>query len=1211
MGISKKKTAEEGPVGRTDRFDISADKLTELLDQRKMSDLEELGGLDGIVKVLESDKDKGLPRSEINTNFIDRKAQFGVNSIPQRKGESFWKLWFNTFKDLTIIILTVSAIVSLIIGIIEYEEDPLAWIDGVAIIVTICIVATVTAVNDYSKEKQFQKLNAQKNDRVIKVVRDNEIQEISVHEVVVGDLCVVQTGDAIPADGIFISGFNVSVDESAMSGESDYCKKSEKEPFLLSGTNLVEGNLTMIATGVGPRSQWGKILEALADTDDQTPLQAKLDFMAKFIGYIGIGFAVATFLVLFIEFFVNGFADGKKPETEDYFDILDYFIIAVSIIVVAVPEGLPLAVTISLAYSMKRMMKDQNFVRKLEACETMGGCEIICSDKTGTLTLNQMSVVRMVTQQGELAVEKEINENALQIMSKNAANAANSKQGKKENDNNNNNHVQVESPSDSSAPLFNGEKKSGKILDLSPNILAQYVLHAAINSTAQVTFDEMTTKYKVIGNKTEGAILALADFALTKIHNENRQDILTEIRNVVPEASKKEVVDQVSSRTNVVDDGVVTVSSIRANAKKVDEISFSSARKRMTIVVETSGDDDRERKYRAYTKGASEILLPMCTYILAPEGVIPMTEEMKNKILSDIHSMASKCLRTLVLAYRDVSEDEFGAEKSKEANETSIDNESVYTKDLVFHGLVGIKDPLRPTVLDCIRRVNDAGIEVKMVTGDNIETGEAIARECGIVGGDKIDLNIIAEWEDEVDNIESPSGDIISGEEAEENKYSKYIIKNHIIPKPKKISIMLTPNAPAKAIEKLPSYLYSNQDACVCLEGPFFRTLPKDYLLCIAPFIRVLARSSPTDKHTLVTMLKKDLGRVVAVTGDGTNDAPALKAADVGLSMGLSGTEVAKSASDIVILDDRFDSIVKSVEWGRTVLSNIRKFLQFQLTVNVVALITTFVGSVVTSYPPLNTVELLYVNLVMDSLGSLALATEGITPDVLVRMNHPVSRNEFLLTPRMLRNMGGQIAYQIIILMVILFLPESTLGLDHVCEDNNVSAEDCEEYKIVYRCSLLYNVFIWLQLFNEFNCRRIDNELNMFANIIHCPAFIIVWFSCVALHVVLFEFAGVVLDTTTVTGVEWAWAIGIGAVSLILGLLLRFIPCGDRIILKPKAKKGKNGDDSDAENDNGEISELGDEVAPKRLGEKSSSYSERSDSSNSEKRDNEKARLIG
>ena len=1202
MGSAKKKAAEEGPVGRTDRFDISADKLTELLDQRKMSDLEELGGLDGIVRVLETDKDKGLPRSEINTNFIDRKAQFGVNSVPQRKGESFWKLWFSTFKDLTIIILTVSAVVSLIIGIIEYDEDPLAWIDGVAIIVTICIVATVTAVNDYSKEKQFQKLNAQKNDRVIKVIRDNEIQEISVHDVVVGDLCVVQTGDAIPADGIFISGFNVSVDESAMSGESDYCKKSEKEPFLLSGTNLVEGNLTMIATGVGTRSQWGKILEALADTDDQTPLQAKLDFMAKFIGYIGIGFAVATFVVLVIEFFVNGFANGNKPETEDYFNILDYFIIAVSIIVVAVPEGLPLAVTISLAYSMKRMMKDQNFVRKLEACETMGGCEIICSDKTGTLTLNQMSVVRMVTQQGELEVEKEINENALEIMSRNATNptskAASPKQGKKED----NNDIQM--PMDRSSSS-NGEKNSGKMLGLSPNILAQYVLHAAINSTAQVTFDEATTKYKVIGNKTEGAILALADYALTKIHSENRQDVLAEIRNIVPDASKKEEIDQVSSRATVVDDGIVSVSSIRANARKVDEISFSSARKRMTIVVETTNEDDREKEYRAYTKGASEILLPMCSYILAPEGVIPMTEEMRNKISGDIHSMASKCLRTLVLAYRDVSDEEFEAEKNKEENETSIDNESIYTKDLVFHGLVGIKDPLRPTVLDCIRRVNDAGIEVKMVTGDNIETGEAIARECGIVGGDKIDLNIIAEWEDEVDNIDSPSYATSPDDVTEEDKYSKYIIKSHIIPKPKKASIMLTPDAPPKAIEKLPSYLYSNQDACVCLEGPFFRTLPKEYLLCIAPFIRVLARSSPTDKHTLVTMLKKDLGRVVAVTGDGTNDAPALKAADVGLSMGLSGTEVAKSASDIVILDDRFDSIVKSVEWGRTVLSNIRKFLQFQLTVNVVALVTTFVGSVVTSYPPLNTVELLYVNLIMDSLGSLALATEGITPDVLIRMNHPVSRNEFLLTPRMIRNMGGQIAYQIIMLMVILFLPETALGLDHVCEDNGVT-EDCEEYKTVYRCSLLYNTFIWLQLFNEFNCRRIDNELNMFANIIHCPAFIIVWISCVILHVILFQFAGIVLDTTTVTGVEWAWSIGIGAVSLLLGLLMRLIPCGDRIILKPKAKKvsGKGSDD-----DGEEVSELGDE-AQKQLGEKSSSYSERDSFSNSDKRDDEKARLI-
>lgn len=1195
MGKNKKNEVEEGPIGRSDRFDVSADTLTELLDQRKIDQLTDLGGLEGIVKVLETDKERGLSKSEIDSGFADRITQFGKNFIPQRKGESFWKIWIGTFKDLTIIILLVSAIVSLIIGIIEYDDDPYAWIDGVAILVTICIVATVTAVNDYSKEKQFQKLNAQKLDRTIKVIRDGEVREISVHTVVVGDLCVVQTGDAIPADGIFVSGFNVSVDESAMSGESDYCKKSEKEPFLLSGTNLVEGNLTMIATGVGPKSQWGKILEALADSDDQTPLQAKLDLMAKVIGYIGIGFAVATFLVLLIEFFVKGFADGKKPEAEDYYDILDYFIIAISIIVVAVPEGLPLAVTISLAYSMKRMMKDQNFVRKLEACETMGGCEIICSDKTGTLTLNQMSVVRMVTSQGELEVEKEINKNALKIMSENRNNGQNKPGDEK----------LLNNPDSNEQNSSNGKEDIGdsaQLLDLPPNVLAQYILHAAINSTAEVSFDKATTKYKVIGNKTEGAILALADYALTKIHEGSRNDIVEEIRKIVPNASEKEVTDKISSESKKVDDGIITISSIRENTEKCDEISFSSARKRMTIVVKIGNSDGSGNMYRAYTKGASEILLPMCSHVLSNDGIVQMTEDKKNEILGNIHSMASKCLRTLVLGYRDVTQEEFEAEKNREENETGTDGESIYTKDLIFHALVGIKDPLRPTVLDCISRVNGAGIEVKMVTGDNIETGEAIARECGIVGGERIDLDMIAEWRDET-GLMSPQLDSFD-DDNEQNSLSRYFLKKHIIPKQKKMSIMLGPDTPKKVMDNLPSFLISNQDACICLEGPFFRTLPKDYLICIAPFIRVLARSSPTDKHTLVTILKKDLGRVVAVTGDGTNDAPALKAADVGLSMGLSGTEVAKSASDIVILDDRFDSIVKSVEWGRTVLSNIRKFLQFQLTVNVVALVITFVGSIVTSYPPLNTIELLYVNLIMDSLGSLALATEGITPDILVRMNHPVSRNEFLLTPRMLRNMGGQIAYQIIILMIILFLPDEVLGIDTVCEENNFGNNDsiyvstCEEYQIIYRCSLLYNTFIWLQLFNEFNCRRIDNELNMFANIIHCPAFIIVWLCCVVLHVILFEFAGIVLNTTTVTAIEWVWSIGIGAVSLILGLVLRLIPCGDRILLKPKAKKGKKGEKGEDDESAGES------------GSNFSSYTSESSSSSSSESRNERAGLL-
>lgn len=1005
MAKTKRVDYSKFPLGREDRFPFTKEELFELLDMRETDKLQKMGGVTGLAEKLETDIKEGLPKSELDQQFSDRKTQFGVNYIPPVKSKNFFYLWVMALKDLTIIILLVSAVISLILGVIpQLNPEPLGWLDGVAILIAVVIVATVTASNDYSKERQFRKLNAQKVNRLVKVRRGNHPYEISVHEIVVGDLCIVNTGDALPADGIFVSGANAKVDESAMTGETDSIRKDEQHPFLLSGTNLVEGNLEMIATGVGPNSQWGEILKKLGTDQGETPLQVKLDQMAKIIGIIGICFAVATFLGLIIRWCVNesNLPDGEAFLGEHFIDWVDFFIVAITIIVVAVPEGLPLAVTISLAYSMKRMMKDQNFVRKLQACETMGGCEAICSDKTGTLTLNQMTIVRIYTGGEEHDIEKDIDQ----------------------------------------------EKEDSSIKDINKDLIDLTLVGTCANSTANLIFPENGGNPVVSGNKTEGAFLILAN----------------------------------SLGINYID--------VREDIETIDEISFSSARKRMSKVVKFSSEEAKKLvrgnllkgdSVFAFTKGASEIVLSMCTKQFTNDGkVIELEEEEREKILKVIDKFANKSLRTLIVAYKIVDEEEAREASPKEIPE----KEGLYEGDLIFCALVGIKDPLRPTVKKAIERCHHAGITVRMITGDNIITGTAIAKECGIFEEDK----------------------------------------GHI-----------------------------------AIEGPEFRKMSDEEIDKIIPNIRVMARSSPSDKHRLVSRLKEKFGKVVAVTGDGTNDAPALNAADVGLAMGIAGTEVAKEAADIVILDDRFDSIVKAVEWGRAVLSNIRKFLQFQLTVNVVALITTFIGSVTTGHSPFNAIQLLYVNLIMDSLGSLALATEGPTKKILDGL--PVGRSEFLLTPKMIRNLCIQSIYQIAIIFIILYAGDIIFGTEvpDPLPENLSWVESEGGYIAVYNNSILYNAFIWCQIFNEFNCRRIGNEKNIFQGLHKCIPFIIVIIVTVVLHIILFLFAGRVLKTVNIKWYEWLICLALGLISIPLSLIGKLIPAKDRIILKKKPKKEKKG----------------------------------------------------
>jgi Ca2+-transporting ATPase len=647
-----------------------------------------------------------------------------------------------SFEDTTIIVLVVAAVVSLAIGI--YEDPAKGWIEGAAILFAVMIVAVVTASNNYNKELQFRKLNAVKDDVSVSVIRDGLHTTINVKQLVVGDIVVLNAGDRVPADGLLVAGSDVTCNESSLTGESDDRKKFIGEGgdvFLLSGTNLATGYAHMVVTAVGENSRWGKTKAKLAAETSDTPLQEKLDVLAGQIGNFGMVSAGMTFIAMLI---IRYYSPSSSHELSFLEYMLKAFIMAVTIVVVAVPEGLPLAVTLSLAYSTQKMMKDNNLIRVLAACETMGNATNICSDKTGTLTQNRMTVV-----EGWICGQycEDIN----------------------------------------------------KLQDVSPKVQLLISEGISVNSTANIMFD--ANPPVVVGNKTEGALVLF-------------------IKSLFES-------DYVSLRKNF-------------DSSRGDRLlTFSSARKRMSVVL--MNDFYGKGTGVVYTKGASEVIVERCReYITATGEKKPLDGETKKSVYEAIERMARNALRTVALAHRELK------------NITGKEDADDLENNLVLQGIVGIKDPLRPDVIEAVRLCQDAGIFVRMVTGDNIETAKAIARECGI----------------------------------------------------------LTKEGEA-------------------LEGPAFRKLTPQQLDEILPRLQVLARSSPDDKHTLVTRLngkqlpnneeewnlvhkdcdwekQKDLllpgyreewekshihGEVVGVTGDGTNDGPAMKAADVGLSMGLSGTD--------------------------------------------------------------------------------------------------------------------------------------------------------------------------------------------------------------------------------------------------------------------------------------------------------------------------------
>lgn len=935
-------------------WEVSAQELSDLVKNRDTGESvpqihSKYGGVEGLARKLRSDVKKGLSAEETTEHLAERHRVFGENRFPEKEATGFFEYFFDALKDETLIILMVSAVISIILEC-ALEDPKEGWIEGTAILVTVFIVASVTAGNDVVKDKQFRTLSAISADRKIKVERDGKIDQLSIFDIVIGDVVVFDTGDYIPADMILISGQSLSVDESAMTGEPEAVHKNDSDPFLLSGTMVTEGIGRGLVVAVGPHSQWGKIKESLDKEDEKTPLQEKLEDLAELIGKIGLAAAIITFIALLIRWIITEFAiDHNKWDWDNISDIVSFLIIGITILVVAVPEGLPLAVTLSLAYSMLRMMKDQNLVRHLVACETMGSATCICSDKTGTLTQNKMTVVKLWMGQ------------------------------------------QTFDDISSSSSSVNTAKGMERVAELLCSGIC-------VNSSAYIKKQE-SGKTEFVGAKTEGAMLVLAD----KLGYQYE--------------------------------------AVRESSKVVRLFPFSSAKKRMSTLIEISQGG------RLHVKGASEVILDLCNGALDQKGEVQTLQQDQKRQLNElINDWASQGLRTLTVAFRDINQD-----KTDKIGKDLNFHEDL-DKDLILIGIVGIEDPVRDEVPDAIAQCKRAGITVRMVTGDNILTAKKIGRQCGI----------------------------------------------------------LTDNG-------------------VAVEGPDFRKLSAEEIDKLIPKLQIIARCSPQDKLILVKHLR-ERGEVVGVTGDGTNDAPILREADVGFAMGISGTEVAKSAADVIILDDNFASIEKAVLWGRNVYDSIRKFIQFQSTVNAVALVIAFVGALSKGYSPLTAVQLLWVNLIMDTLAALALATESPHESLLDRPPH--GRDSKLITRLMWRTIVGGAILQLAVLFAILY---SEPLIDRLTDDDDQDEKDL-------RKTLIFNVFVLMQVFNEINCRKLENDRNIFKGFFSNPLFLAIIGITIGVQFILVQFAGPAASTISLTWKQWLFSLGISFAVLPWGILVRFVP---------------------------------------------------------------------
>ena len=857
---------------------------------------------------------KGLTDQEV----LQNRQKYGMNLLTPPKRPSIWKLYLEKFQDPVIKVLLVAAAFSLLISIIESE-----YAETIGIFFAIFLATGIGFYFEYDANKKFDLLNAVGEETPVMVIRNGKVHEIPKKDIVVGDVVILNTGDEIPADGVLLEAVSLQVNESSLTGELMVNKTTDEAHFdeeatypsnsVMRGTTVTDGHGVMCVERVGDATEIGKVArQATEQSQEQTPLNLQLTKLANLIGKVGFTIATLTFVIFTAKDLYVHLNNTTITDWHQWLEIarivLKYFMMAVTLIVVAVPEGLPMSVTLSLALNMRRMLKTNNLVRKMHACETMGAITVICTDKTGTLTQNLMQVY------------------------------------------------------------------DAKLDESQKNLIAEGI---ATNSTAFLEEKEGEGKPSGVGNPTEVALLLWL--------NEQGMDYI----------------------------------SLRNQAKTVNQLTFSTERKYMATLVDSSVLNTRV----LYVKGAPEIVMGKCN----------LEESRVKQYNEQLLAYQNQAMRTLGVAYKVIPE-----------NSNTDCAELVKEGGLTFMGIFAISDPIRPDVPDAVKKCQSAGIRVKIVTGDTPGTATEIARQIGL-------------W---------------TSEDTERNR----------------------------------------------ITGVEFAALSDEEALERVVDLKVMSRARPMDKQRLVQLLQQK-GEVVAVTGDGTNDAPALNHAQVGLSMG-TGTSVAKEASDITLLDDSFHSIATAVMWGRSLYKNIQRFIVFQLTINVVALLSVLLGAFLGTELPLTVTQMLWVNLIMDTFAAMALAS--IAPSMDVMNEKPRKRTDFIISPAMRNNIFGVGAGFLIVLMGLLaFFKNMPGGMD------------------VHHLTVFFTIFVMLQFWNLFNASVFGTNHSIFKDVGHAMGMLGVALIILVGQFIIVTFGGKVFRTEPLPALEWAYIIAGTSVVLWIGEIWR------------------------------------------------------------------------
>ena len=997
---------------------------------------------ENLCNLLKTDLKKGISTTnKMEMNW--RIRTYGTNKYPQEKSLRIIDFILECFEDTTLKVLLISAIISLIIGLFK-DGLKTGWIEGSAIFGAVFIVTGISSSLNYNEQLQFKKLKEENKNKKVLVIRNGIEMEINDEDLLVGDLLILKLGDIISVDGIFVSTNYIITDESAINGESDLIKKTSEfssefkngkniSPILISGTQIMENQGKMIVCAVGNKSFNGRNLELLSKENEKnieenlTPLKKQLNDLADLIGKFGYIMAcLIGAVIIFKDIFLKIINNQNILVYSTLDTIINAFILAITVIVVAIPEGLPMAVAIALAYSLGQMKKEKNLVKNLNSSETMGNVNNICTDKTGTLTKGQM-VVESFWFKGKDYKKNEFRN-------------------------------------------FSLEEKKLFFKNICNNI----------NVVETIDIDGKKT---LNGDMTERALYNFI------IDNENDKN------NFYKENHQEKYV-----------------------------LDFNSNNKMMCTLIK-----ENNYNYKLYIKGAHEKVLPLIKTIKIGNTKYQIFDKYKGEILNIIKKYSLQSKRTLIFASKNISITEFNYANNS-YKEKNIDFFKSLYKGLSFEFLIGIRDELRPDVPDSVLQCQKAGIKVRMITGDNIMTALAISKDSNIISEE--------EFNEALEDI---------------NKY-RNIYKNIITTNLNNYQYNKSKLYSDKTLEKIS---FNEMDSPIALEGDQFRlfsgNLTKIYdkkthkiisihlnniemFKKITKRLKVIARATPEDKFLLVFGLKQ-LENIIAVTGDGTNDAPALKEAHVGFAMGIRGTDIAQQAADILLLDDSFSSIITACKFGRNVYDSIRKFVQFQLTTNIVAVFMTLLGGIILKDSPLNAIQMLWVNLIMDSFASLALATEKPNNKLLNRK--PYKKNTNILTVFMKINIISQGLFQMIILLFILFKGDKLFGVN--------SDKELEHYEWDnqhgYHFTIFFDVFVFLQVFNSINARKLNpNEFNIFKGIKDNIYYIIVQSFIIFGQIILVNFGGRALRTQPLSICQHLYCILIASLSLVVGFLIKLIP---------------------------------------------------------------------